>query len=67
MEISQKKLSEDACFLNVWAADKESSPATAWMVWIHGGSFDNAVRICSLDGSSFAERGVVLVSIKVID
>lgn len=60
---SLKKVSEDCLFLNVWAADKESSPRPV-MVWIHGGSLTNGSSDMShYDGSSFAERGVVLVSI----
>lgn len=54
--------SEDCLTLNVWAgADAETAPV---IVWIHGGS----LRIGSsaepmYDGSEFADRGVVFVSI----
>jgi para-nitrobenzyl esterase len=60
-----KTSSEDCLFLNVWspAGTKKGSKLPA-MVWIHGGAFvfgSGALR--DFSGSSFTEKGVILVSI----
>ncbi len=56
--------SEDCLFLNVWTAAGERDDPRPVMVWIHGGGlslgWSNQVPY---DGSAFAARGVVLVSI----
>ena len=56
--------SEDCLFLNVWTAAGEGDGPQPVMVWIHGGGlslgWSNQV---GYDGSAFAARGVVLVSI----
>ena len=56
--------SEDCLFLNVWTAAGEGDDPQPVMVWIHGGGlslgWSNQV---GYDGSAFAARGVVLVSI----
>ena len=56
--------SEDCLFLNVWTAAGASDDPRPVMVWIHGGGlslgWSNQV---GYDGSAFAARGVVLVSI----
>ena len=55
--------SEDCLFLNVWAPRDAPAPLPV-MVWIHGGGFFNgAGSLPVYDGTRFAERGVVLVSI----
>ncbi len=56
------KTSEDCLYLNVWAPVSPGPHPV--MVWIHGGSFrSQASSIPYYDGSRFAARGVVLVSI----
>jgi para-nitrobenzyl esterase len=55
--------SEDCLFLNVWTAAK-SGERRPVMVWIHGGALtrgSGATR--TYDGTSFARKGVVLVTI----
>lgn len=56
--------SEDCLFLNVWTAAGEGDDLRPVMVWIHGGGlslgWSNQV---GYDGSAFAGKGVVLVSI----
>ena len=55
-------MSEDCLFLNVWApADAKGAPV---MVWIHGGSLRmGGSAQPTYDGSAFAVRGAVFVSI----
>lgn len=56
--------SEDCLYLNVWSP-AESNESLPVMVWIHGGTFiTGAGSQPQFDGTSFAERGnVILVSI----
>ncbi|WP_116810565.1 carboxylesterase/lipase family protein [Steroidobacter cummioxidans] len=55
-------VSEDCLFLNVWAKPGVSNAPV--MVWIHGGSLTTGSGSEPMyDGSKFAERGVVVVSI----
>ena len=55
--------SENCLFLNVWAPD-ETSELRPVMVWIHGGGYTGGSGSSSLyDGTSFASRNVVLVTI----
>lgn len=55
-------MSEDCLLLNVWApADAKDAPV---IVWIHGGSLRmGGSAQPTYDGSAFAERGAVFVSI----
>ncbi|MEA1942445.1 MAG: carboxylesterase family protein [Pseudomonadota bacterium] len=55
-------MSEDCLNLNIWApADAEDAPV---FVWIHGGSLTRGANSLSLyNGASYAERGIVYVSI----
>lgn len=56
--------SEDCLYLNVWAPAKTSPDPLPVMVWIHGGAFTAGAPAASLfDGTHFARRGVVLVSV----
>jgi len=57
--------SEDCLYLNVWApASAQPGRKLPVMVWIHGGSFTGgAGSIPFYDGTRFAERGVVLVTV----
>jgi len=56
---------EDCLNLNVWApANAKAGARLPVMVWIHGGSFTSGSGANALyDGTHFAERGVVLVTI----
>jgi len=57
--------SEDCLYLNVWApAAARPGQKLPVMVWIHGGSFTGGAGSAPYyDGSHFAERGVVLVTV----
>ncbi|WP_370338743.1 carboxylesterase/lipase family protein [Parvularcula marina] len=54
--------SEDCLTLNIWAPEgAEDAPV---MVWIHGGAFRiGSGSLPYYDGTAFAERGIVLVTI----
>jgi para-nitrobenzyl esterase len=55
---------EDCLYLNVWAPEKPPSAKLPVMFWIHGGGFVNGGSSPSVyDGSAFARRGVVFVSL----
>jgi para-nitrobenzyl esterase len=56
---------EDCLTLNVWApASAKPGAKLPVMVWIHGGSFTGGSGANALyDGTHFAERGVVLVTV----
>jgi len=58
-------LGEDCLSVNVWAPAKESIKGKLpVMVWIYGGGFVNGGTSPAVyDGSQFAKRGVILVSI----
>jgi len=57
--------SEDCLQLNVWTpANFKPGAKLPVMVWIHGGAFIQGTAATSFyDGTHFAERGVVLVSV----
>jgi para-nitrobenzyl esterase len=58
-----RRINEDCLFLNIWAPSKQTKPLPV-MVWIHGGGFTNGSSDqIHYDGTSFAERDVVLVTI----
>jgi para-nitrobenzyl esterase len=60
----QSTPSEDCLYLNIWAPARPSVARLPVMVWIHGGGFRaGATSEPPYDGRSFAEAGVVLVSI----
>lgn len=62
--IGQFPASEDCLMLNVVTQDLDTNAKRPVMVWIHGGGFVNGSGSAELhDGSGFAKRGVVLVSI----
>jgi para-nitrobenzyl esterase len=55
---------EDCLYLNVWTPDPEPDEPLAVMVWIHGGGFEMGSGSSPLyDGTSFAQDGVVLVTV----
>lgn len=56
--------SEDCLYLNVWTPAKAPGEKLPVMVWIYGGAFAGGMTSAPLyDGTNFAKRGVVLVSI----
>jgi para-nitrobenzyl esterase len=58
-----EKQSEDCLYLNVWTAAKASEKRPV-MVWIHGGALTRGSGSNRVyDGTAFAKRGVVLVTI----
>ncbi|MCZ6616550.1 MAG: carboxylesterase family protein, partial [Gammaproteobacteria bacterium] len=57
-------LSEDCLYLNVWTAADDESTNLPVMVWIHGGGLSLGWgHQKGYDGTHFAERDVVLVSV----
>ena len=61
---SLPKSSEDCLYLNVWTTAGESDDPRPVMVWIHGGGLSLGwSNQAQYDGSAFAGKGVVLVSI----
>jgi para-nitrobenzyl esterase len=55
---------EDCLYVNVWAPEKPTAPKLPVMIWIHGGGFVNGGSSPAVyDGSAFARRGVVFVSL----
>lgn len=58
-----EKQSEDCLYLNVWTAAKPSDKLPV-MVWIHGGALTRGSGSRpTYDGTAFAKKGVVLVTI----
>lgn len=58
---SNKSMSEDCLYLNVWTPAKAENEKMPVMFWIHGGGFTGGSG--NLNGKPLAERGVVVVSI----
>jgi para-nitrobenzyl esterase len=57
-------VSEDCLYLNIWTPAKTSRDKLPVMVWIYGGAFVGGATNWPLyDGTRFAEKGVVLVTI----
>jgi len=57
------KTSEDCLTLNVWRPHRRRNRALPVMVWIYGGAFImGAGSFPPYDGTSFAEKGVILVN-----
>ena len=55
---------EDCLYLNVWTAAESRNEQRPVMVWIYGGGFAGGMTSSPVaDGTGFAEKGVVLVSI----
>lgn len=61
------EMSEDCLYLNVWAPTGTVGDVRAKLpvaVWIHGGAFDHGYGSeVTMDGSEWARRGVILVTI----
>jgi para-nitrobenzyl esterase len=57
-------VSEDCLYLNVWTAATAATAKLPVIVWIHGGGFTGgSTSIGMYDGTGFAKKGVVLVSL----
>ncbi len=62
--VSLPETSEDCLFLNVWTAAGDGDEPRPVMVWIHGGGLSLGWgNEATYEGSAFAGKGVVLVSI----
>jgi len=59
-----QEVSEDCLYLNVWTGAKETDEKKPVMVWIYGGGFGIGMTSTpTYDGTSLAEKGIVLVSV----
>jgi para-nitrobenzyl esterase len=57
-------VSEDCLYLNVWTPAKKPGEKIPVIVWIYGGGFSGGSTSTSMyDGTGFAKKGVVLVSV----
>jgi para-nitrobenzyl esterase len=57
-------VSEDCLYLNVWTPAKNTGEKLPVIYWIHGGGFSGGSTSTPMyDGTGFAQKGVVLVSV----
>jgi para-nitrobenzyl esterase len=57
-------VSEDCLYLNVWTPAKKTGEKIPVIVWIYGGGFSGgSTSVPMYDGTGFAKKGVVLVSV----
>lgn len=57
-------VSEDCLYLNVWTPARSAREKIPVIVWIHGGGFiGGSTSIGMYDGTGYARKGVVLVSL----
>jgi para-nitrobenzyl esterase len=57
-------VSEDCMYLNVWTPAKKPNEKIPVIVWIYGGGFSGGSTSTPMyDGTGFAKKGVVLVSV----
>jgi len=61
---AESRMSEDCLYLNIWTPAKAAGEKLPVMVWIYGGAFvAGTTSSAAFDGTNFARRGIVLVSI----
>ena len=61
---SDKPMSEDCLYLNVWTPAKSDKDRLAVMVWFYGGGFQaGSSSEPRYDGENFAKKGIVVVSV----
>jgi para-nitrobenzyl esterase len=61
---SQRPMSEDCLYLDVWTPAQSPDEKRPVIVWIYGGGFTGgATSIGLYDGANFARKGVVFVSL----
>ncbi len=64
MQRGRQLMSEDCLYLNVWTGAESNADRLPVMVWIHGGGWSSGATSSGIyDGSGFANKGVVLVSV----
>jgi len=57
-------ISEDCLYLNVWTPAKKTDEKLPVIYWVHGGGYiGGSTRTPMYDGTDFAKKGVVLVSV----
>lgn len=57
-------VSEDCLYLNVWTPARSAREKLPVIVWVHGGGFTGgSTSIGMYDGTGFAKKGVVMVSL----
>ena len=57
-------VSEDCLYLNVWTPAKKTNDAIPVIYWVHGGGYRGGSTSTPMyDGTGFAKKGVVLVSV----
>lgn len=62
--MTQGPIGEDCLFLNVWTPANTSGARLPVMFWIYGGGFnEGSSSVAVYDGTEFAKKGVVLVSV----
>lgn len=61
---SDKPMSEDCLYLNVWTPAKPAQERLAVMVWFYGGGFQaGSSSEPRYDGENFARKGIIVVSV----
>jgi para-nitrobenzyl esterase len=63
-DLTEKPMSEDCLYLNVWTPAKSARDGLAVMVWFYGGGFQaGSSSEPRYDGENFATKGIIVVSV----